>query len=436
VQIEVVPAEERDLTVAEITRRWREAAGRVPGAEELVFTSSILNAGSPVMIQLSGPELAELRAAAEMIKAQLARFPGVIDIRDTFRGGKQELELEILPSAEALGLTARDLGRQVRQAFYGEEAQRVQRGRDDVRVMVRYPAAERRSLADLENMRIRTADGTAVPFSSVARVRLDEGFTSIRRVNRRRVVSVVAQVDDATTNANEVLAALGRGPLLEFAERFPGVGISFEGEQREQADFLRSLAKGWTLALLVIYGMLAVPLRSYSQPFIIMSVIPFGLVGAAVGHLLMRYDFSMMSLIGLVALSGVVVNDSLVLLDQINKYRAAGTAAAESLSRAGRARFRAIMLTSLTTFAGLTPLLLETSVQSRLLIPMAVSLAFGVLYATLISLLIVPAHYMILEDLKALLARARRRSAPTGPAEARASGREFEKPASLPSTSS
>jgi multidrug efflux pump subunit AcrB len=269
----------------------------------------------------------------------------------------------------------------------------------------------------------------------VARGQLGEGFFSISRVDRRRVVDVIAQVDDATTNANEVLAAFKRGPLLEFAERFPGVGISFEGEQREQSDFLRSLAKGWILALLVIFCLLAAPLRSYSQPFIIMSAIPFGIVGAAWGHILMRYDFSMMSVIGLVALSGVVVNDSLVLVDQVNKYRVEGLALAEALSRAGRARFRAIMLTSLTTFAGLTPLLMETSVQSKMLIPMAISLAFGVLVATTISLLIVPAHYLILEDLKALLTGAWHWHAPPRGTDAAAPGPELERPASAPSTS-
>jgi multidrug efflux pump subunit AcrB len=398
--IEVVPAEERDLTVAEITRRWREAAGAIAGAEELIFSSSIMSAGSPVMIELNGAQLDELREAARATRFQLSQFPGVIDIRDSFRGGKQELELEILPSAEALGLTARDLGRQVRQAFYGEEAQRVQRGRDDVPVMVRYPESERRSLADLENMRIRTADGTAVPFRSVARVKLDEGFTTINRIDRRRVVNVVAQIDDTRTNANEVLAAFKRGPLPKLYEKYPGVSVSFGGEQREQSEFLDSLAKGWTMALLVIFALLAVPLGSYGQPLIIMSAIPFGLVGAAWGHVVMRYDFSMMSVIGLVALSGVVVNDSLVLVDKVNQYRAEGDELRVAISRAGRARFRAIMLTSLTTFAGLTPLLTETSIQSKLLIPMGISLAFGVLYATVISLLIVPAHYLILEDLK------------------------------------
>ena len=316
----MVPAEDRDLSVAEITRRWRQQAGAVAGAEELTFSSSIMSAGSPVMIELSGPRLDELREAARAVRVQLGQFPGVIDIRDTFRGGKQELELEILPSAEALGLTARDLGHQVRQAFYGEEAQRVQRGRDDVPVMVRYPESDRRSLADLENMRIRTADGTAVPFRSVARMKLDVGFTSISRVDRRRVVNVIAQVDDSTTNSNEVLATFKTGSLPKFYERFPSVSVSFGGEQREQSEFLASLAKGWMMALLVIYALLAVPLKSYSQPLIIMSAIPFGLVGAAWGHVLMRYDFSMMSVIGLVALSGVVVNDSLVLVDKVNNF--------------------------------------------------------------------------------------------------------------------
>jgi multidrug efflux pump subunit AcrB len=258
-------------------------------------------------------------------------------------------------------------------------------------------------------------------------MKLDVGFTSIRRIDRRRVVNVIAEVDDSTTNANEVLAAFKRGPLPKLYERFPSVSVSFGGEQREQSEFLGSLAKGWMMALLVIYALLAVPLKSYSQPLIIMSAIPFGLVGAAWGHVLMRYDFSMMSVIGLVALSGVVVNDSLVLIDKVNRYRADGMGPREALAQAGRSRFRAIMLTSLTTFAGLTPLLAETSIQSRLLIPMAISLAFGVLYATLISLLIVPAHYLILEDLKGVLDRLRSpNSAPEHPGTV--SGPEFDGP--------
>ncbi len=399
VQIEVANEERRRLGVAELTSRWRERTGEIPGAEELSFTSTIISAGAPLDIELAGDDLPRLRAAASLVRRQLATYPGVIDLSDSFRGGAAELQLDILPSAEALGLTLEDLARQVRQAFYGHEVQRIQRGRDDVRVMVRYPAAERRSLGDLENMRIRTAEGTAVPFSAVARATLEEGFASIQRVDRRRVVSVSGAVDPRRANANEILADYRRTGLLELQSAFPEIGVSFEGEQREQREFLSSLLKGWIIALFVVYALLAIPLRSYLQPLIIMTAIPFGLVGAVWGHILMGHDFSMLSTIGFVAVSGVVVNDSLILVDFVNRHRVAGTSLRDALLTAGTSRFRAIMLTSLTTFAGLTPLLLETSVQARMIIPMGISLAFGVLFATLISLLLVPATYLILEDL-------------------------------------
>ena len=404
VQLEVVPSEQRDVTVAEITRRWRAATGAIPGAEELSFTSSILSAGSPLAVELAGDDLAALREAADGLAAMLAGYPGVLDITDTFRGGKQELEIELKPAAEVLGLTDEDLGRQVRQAFFGAEAQRLQRGRADVPVMVRYPAEDRHSLGSLEQMRIRTREGDAVPFSAVAGATLVEGVSSISRKDRRRIVTVTAEVDENVVTANEIVADLAASGRLEEIERaHPGVAFSFGGEQREQAEFLSSLGRGWLIALLAIYALLAVPLKSYSQPFIIMAAIPFGLVGAVWGHALMGHDFSMFSLIGLVALSGVVVNDSLVMVDYVNGRRREGVGLDEAVRIAGRARFRAILLTSLTTFAGLTPLLLETSVQARMLIPMAISLGFGVLAATAITLLLVPAIYMIVEDAKAAL---------------------------------
>jgi multidrug efflux pump subunit AcrB len=403
VQIELAPGEQRDITAAEMTRRWREASGQIPGAEELTFSSTIMSAGSPMSIELTGSDLPQLRAVAGDLKKALALYPGVLDIGDSFRGGKQELVLEILPEAEALGLTLQDLGRQVRQAFYGAEAQRVQRGRDDVRVMVRYPAADRKSLADLEHMSIRTADGSAVPFSTVARAELMDGVSSIRRMDRRRIVTVTADVDPSVANANELNQHLEANVLPDLLRQYPGIRYEFGGEQREQGDFLGSLKRGWLIALLVIYALLAIPLRSYAQPLIIMAAIPFGLVGAVWGHVLLGHDFSMFSLIGLVALSGVVVNDSLVMVDYINQRRAAGDPIASALREAGGARFRAIMLTSLTTFAGLTPLMLETSVQAQMLIPMAISLAFGVIFATAITLVLVPAAYMILDDVTSLL---------------------------------
>jgi multidrug efflux pump subunit AcrB len=397
--VELVAAEQRDVTVDELTRRWREATGQIPGAEELTFSSSIMSAGAPVHLEMSGSDLGRLRAAARLAQHRLASYAGVIDIADSFRGGKPELELEILPSAEALGLSLSDLARQVRQAFYGHEVQRIQRGRDDVRVMVRYPAGERRSLGDLEDMRIRTADGTAVPFSSVALASRKEGFASINRVDRRRVVSVTADVDLSVANSNEILEQFKREAMPEILSIHPGIQISFEGEQREQSDFLTSLARGWAIALLVIYALLAIPLRSYLQPLVIMSAIPFGVVGATWGHILMGHDLSMFSVIGVVALSGVVVNDSLVLVVYVNQRRAEGLDLRSALVAAAVARFRAIMLTSLTTFAGLTPLLLEKSVQAKILIPMGIALAFGVIAATAITLILVPAGYLILEDL-------------------------------------
>jgi multidrug efflux pump subunit AcrB len=364
-----------------------------------------MSPGEPINLQLQGPDIERLRFAAERLKAELATYPGVADITDSFRGGKQELELTILPSAELLGLTMADLGRQVRQAFYGEEAQRIQRGRDEVKVMVRYPAEQRRSLGDIESMRIRTADGREVPFQSVARVERGVGFAAIRRSNRERIINVTADVDLTRANANEIVESLQKTFLPQMRLDFPSVSYAFEGEQKEQAETMGALSRGFVIALLAIFALLAVPLRSYLQPFIIMAAIPFGLVGAVWGHLLMGQDLSMFSVIGLVALAGVVVNDSLVLVNYVNEHRAAGIPIAKSVHEAGASRFRPILLTSLTTFAGLTPLMLERSVQAQLLIPMAISLAFGVIFATAITLVLVPALYLIVEDVKASFRR-------------------------------
>ena len=409
VNIQLSPSEERDITSSEIARRWRELTGAIPDAVELSFTTSLFDPGEAINFQLSGSHYEELTLVAEKVKTRLKDYPGVFDITDSFRAGKKEIKLSVKPSAETLGLTLSDVARQVRQAFYGEEAQRIQRGRDDVKVMVRYPQEERRSLADLENMRIRIADGSEVPFSVAAHAEPGRGYASIQRTDRRRTVNIKADVDLTKANANEVLADLTSSYLPQLLVDYPSITYSLEGEQKQQAETLDGLKSGFFLALLLIYALLAIPFRSYAQPLIVMSAIPFGLVGAVWGHIIMGMELTILSMFGLVALTGVVVNDSLVMVDFINRARAKGLSIMQALREAGVARFRPIILTSLTTFVGLTPLLLERSLQAQFLIPMAVSLAFGVVFATIITLILIPVGYYILEDIKQLSGKILRR---------------------------
>ena len=427
VTVELAPAETRSYTSEQLGLMWREATDPIPEAVEVNFDMSMMTPGDDVDVQLAGPDIEQLRTAADEVKRRLAAYAGVYEISDSFRAGKVEMQLGIKPAAETLGLTLQDLGRQVRQAFYGEEAQRIQRGRDDIRVMVRYPRDDRRSLGDLENMRIRTPNGGEVPFSQVAQVEPGRGFASIKRVDRNRAVNVTASVDPAVTSSGAVIADLQARILPDVLADYPGVFYTFEGAQAEQVEAVGGLQWGFFLAVLMIFALLAVPLRSYVQPLIIMAAIPFGLVGAIWGHMVMRLDVTMMSMFGLVALTGVVVNDSLVMVDFINrarkvhadvgdKVRQAGgqprdrhafesTGLQLAIREAGSNRFRPILLTSLTTFFGLAPLMLERSMQAAFLVPMAVSLAFGVLFATFITLILVPTAYLILDDVQRTLRR-------------------------------
>lgn len=405
ITIELAPSEERDVTSAEVVRRWRESTDPIPDVVELAFTSSIFSAGEAINVQLTGLDMDRLEAASERLKTELAKYAGVFDITDTFRSGKEEVKLSVKPAAEAYGITLANLARQVRQAFYGEEAQRIQRGRDDVRIMVRYPEDERRSIGDLETMRIRTTAGGEVPFSSVAEATWGRGFSTIRRVDRQRTINVTADVDQTMGNAGEVLSDLKRITLPAILNDYPGVSFSFEGEQREQADTMAGLIRGFLFALLVIYALMAIPFRSYIQPLIVMSIIPFGLVGAIWGHVIMGLNLTILSMFGLVALTGVVVNDSIVLVHYVNQRRVETGDLLQGVHEAGIVRFRPIILTSLTTFAGLTPLLLERSVQAKFLVPMAVSLGFGVMFSTVITLVIVPSVYVITEDIKRVALR-------------------------------
>ncbi|WP_269522827.1 efflux RND transporter permease subunit [Coraliomargarita parva] len=400
------------LSAPNLANRWRERIGPIAGAKELTFNANAAGgAGSPIDIQLSGRDFAQLQAASEAIKAKLATYEGLYDIRDNYSSGKREIQLDIKAAAQALGLRQSDLGNQVRAAFYGVEAQRIQRGRDDIKVMVRYPPEERRSVENLDELRIRTPEGKEVPFEAVADFDIDDGFSTITRVDRRRVLNITANADKNVADLVLIKADLrgddeAHGYLRQIMKDYPGVSWSFEGEAREQADIFANLKYMTLIALFIIYALLAVPLKSYIQPFIVMIVIPFGLIGAIGGHFLMGQSMSILSILGFVALAGVVVNDSLVLVDFINQERAAGMPIRKAIEEAGAMRFRPIVLTSLTTFVGLLPLLFETSLQAQFLIPMATSLSFGVLFATAMTLLLVPAFYSILEDIHDLAGKA------------------------------
>lgn len=401
VVLELMPVERRGISSTDILTKWREFSGAIPEALALTFgTREVGPGGAPIEVQLIGEEFANLRQVTDQLKAELTTYPGVFDIQDDFRPGKIEMQLALKLEARVLGLTLADLARQVRSGFFGAEVLRVQRGRDDVRVMVRYPAAERRALGNVEEMRIRTPDGREIPFNEVADVKLQRGYSVIRHINRERVISVTADVNTALGNAEKILADIRTRFLPPLLAEYDAVRVSFEGQYRETQRSMDSLFRGFVLAMLLVYAILATIFRSYIQPFIVMSVIPFGLLGALSGHLIMGVDLTMMSLFGIVALSGVVVNDSLVLLDFINRSRASGMLLVPSVLAGGAARFRAIMLTSVTTVVGLLPILLERSFQAQFLIPMAISISFGLMGATLLVLLLVPALYLMVYDIQ------------------------------------
>jgi multidrug efflux pump subunit AcrB len=405
VTLELVPAADRTIRAKELEAQWRELVGPIAGAVELTFRTNSERGGVAFEIQLSGPNRAELSRAGDWLQEQLATYRGVIDIFTSERGGKRELKLGLQPGAEATGLRLEDISRQVRHSFYGEEAQRLQRGRDEVKVMVRYPRDERRSLQNLSDMKIRTVTGAEVPFTEVARADYGRGYSTLTRNDRRPAVTITADVDasDPQANAQTIVAQLTATHLAEIGRRFPGVTWSFEGEQKSQRQDISDMGVGAIFALFGIFVLLAIPLRSYLQPLIVMSVIPFGLVGAVAGHLLLRMEFSIMTMCGCIALAGMVVNESLIMVDRINRERRSGSALADAAWQAAIHRFRPIMATSITTFVGLIPIMSETDLQALFLVPMSVALGFGGLFATVITLCLVPCLYLILEDGRRLL---------------------------------
>lgn len=410
VQMDMIPPESRtvDVTTREVVNQWRKKVGQVAGAEQLNYRAEIGGwGGSPISIELKGRNTEALNTLGEGLKKQLEQYPAVSDIEDSLSDGKEELQLELKPEARLLGLSLNQVARQVRQAVFGFEVQRVQRGREEVRVMVRYPLEARQSIETLEQMMIRIGPNQEVPLWQVANVFPGLSPDSILRVDRQRTISVNADFDKEAGDLSLVLGEVNAW-LSEQINAYPGTTFEMAGEARDQAESTNSLTVGAIGLTILIYILLAIPFKSYSQPIIVMSVIPFGLVGAVIGHWLMGMDLTLLSFMGMLALSGVVVNDSLVLVDYINQKRNEGVSLKEAVYTAGGRRFRPVLLTSLTTFAGLVPLLFETSTQAQFLIPMAVSLGFGILFATLITLFIVPINYLILEDFKGYMRRYKR----------------------------
>ncbi len=399
--LELSKSEARTISAIELSNLWREAIGQIPGSRSLVFTADTSpTTEKPIDIQLTGRDFEQMQAAARAVREGLRDYPAVFDITDNFTSGKREIRLRLKPEAEALGVRVGDLGRQVRQAFFGAEAQRIQRGRNDIRVMVRYPRAEREHLSQLEAMRIRLPDGAEIPFGEVAEIEMGQSFATINRLDRQRVLNITANIDRDATDFGTLTEEIKNDFLPRVLVDFDGVVGSMEGEAAETEETIEAVVASTTLVMFIIYALLAIAFRSYIQPVIVMAAIPFAFVGAIFGHLITFQNLSILSLLGLIAAFGVVVNASLVMVDFVNQFRSDGSNRMTAVMEAGVARFRPILLTSLTTFVGLTPILLERSLQAQFLIPMATSLAFGVLFASAITLLLVPALYLVIEDLK------------------------------------
>jgi len=393
----------KDLMVA-----WEKEIGHIPGIQSLTFSGLETGPpGSPIEVWLQGTEMDDILSASNDLMERLKKFDGVYQIRSDFSPGKNEIRFKLKPEARPLGLTVDDLARQIYTGYYGDEVVRLQRGRDDVRVRVRYTRNERNRISDLDNVRIRTMGGHEVPLLSVADISFATGYSTITRTNGMRRVMVSAGVDTNKANTNEIFEELSAGFFPALEKTYPGLHVAVQGEQKKMRESLGSLVVGFPLAVLGIFIIIATMFRSYLQPFVIMFTVPFGIIGAVIGHLILGYDLSIMSIFGMVALTGVVVNDAIVLIERVNENIAEGTPFFEAVISGGGRRFRAIFLTTLSTIGGLMPLILETDLQAKFLIPMALSIAAGVAFATVLTLVLVPSLLAILNDFRLLAFKLR-----------------------------
>ena len=422
VVIETYGPEERsmDVNTVDMGADWRQRIGPILGAEEITFRAEIIRSGDPVDIQITGTDPKELLGFSEKIKEHLSTYPALFDINDSLDSGRNEIQLRLKPEARQFGVTVNGLASQVRQSFYGDEVQRIQRGRNEVKVMLRLPRDERRNLATLETMRVRTDSGLEIPFSAVAEATVVKSFTSIKRVDRRRALNITADADKKTTDL-ETLRAEIKTYIDDLLAGHSHVQWSFEGEARQQQESGSQMLVSLFLVLGGMYALMAIPFRSYTQPFIVLLVVPFGIVGAVLGHLFHDLPLSIMSLFGILGVCGVVVNDTLVLVDEINDLRANGMPLRDSVQQGGKNRFRAIFLTQITTFFGLVPLIFSgtwlsevfpfffssgaQSTHAQFLVPVSVAMGYGSLFATVITLFLVPLTYLAMSDLSDFISK-------------------------------
>lgn len=404
-QIALVPQNEREIGGEEFAREWKKKLGTLAGVESISFDATITaGEGLPISIELSHPNQQQLESAAIELANYLGHYTGVSEVNDGVSKGKPQMTFKIKDTARSMGFNTEEIARRIRASFYGAEALRQQRGRHEVKVLVRLPLEDRKSLEALEQHVVRSPDGGEIPLLEAVTVERGRAYTDIRRADGRRVLEVTADVDENIANTNLIVDDVRTTIIPQLQQKYLGLHYTLQGQMKAQKESLDAMAVGFLVAVIVIYAMLAIPFRSYIQPLVVMLSIPFGFVGAIIGHILLGYELSIMSIFGLVALTGVIVNDSLVLIVTTNRIRKKEkTPPFESIMRAAILRFRPIILTSLTTFFGLSPMIFESSMQARFLIPMAVSLGFGVLFGTFIILLVIPAVYLIVEDAKKAL---------------------------------
>ncbi len=399
----LLPSQHRGIHSNDLSVQWEQETGLIPGVESLTFGGGGFGpGGAPIEVWLQGSDMDKILQASEELMERLHQFEGVYQVKKDFTPGKNELRLKLKPEARAFGLTVSDLGRQIFSAYYGNEALRIQRGRDDIRIKIRYTEEERTRLSDFEQLRVRTSQGHEVPLLSVADISYGPGFSTITRTNGMRRVEVNAQVDAKQANAREIMTELMHGYFSELRAKYPGMSISVEGHQARDAESFGTLFITYPIALIAIFAVMATMFRSYIQPLVIFFTIPFGIIGAIFGHLLLGVDLSIMSAFGIVALTGVVVNGAIVLIDRINKNLAEGMPLIEAVESGSARRFRAIFLTTVSTVGALLPLILETDLQAQMLIPMAVSIAAGVFFSSALTLVLIPSLLIIMNDIRLL----------------------------------